>query len=209
MTPTPKQRALLMAEGGLSEGVIAGVLGIELADVQRLMVEADPDVELPGGGASLVRTTLTVLTDEQVKALPTTTVEVVPGTPPDKRYLPLWAVVVFRTQDWEYTNLDADATLTIDGFETLGGSHPDAVPVYDFLSGGFDPLVVTMAAQREVHNFDIGGAYRKGVNEVAEVSDLDTFPTLIGISNGSGNLTGGHADNTITVTVAYLLLADI
>lgn len=56
MTLTPKQRAILMAEGGLSEGVIAGVLGIELADVQRLMVEATPDVHLPGGGIPSLRT---------------------------------------------------------------------------------------------------------------------------------------------------------
>jgi hypothetical protein len=50
MSLTPKQRAHYMSETGMSEKAIAGVLGIELADVQRLMVEAEPDVELPGGG---------------------------------------------------------------------------------------------------------------------------------------------------------------
>jgi hypothetical protein len=46
---TPKQRAHYMSETGLSEKAIAGILGIDLADVQALMVEAEPDVELPGG----------------------------------------------------------------------------------------------------------------------------------------------------------------
>lgn len=49
-TLTPKQRALLMVEGGLSEGMIAGILGVDLADVERLMLEADPEVDLPGAG---------------------------------------------------------------------------------------------------------------------------------------------------------------
>lgn len=48
MSLTPKQRAIAMTEAGLSERAIAGILGITMADVQRLMVEANPVVELPG-----------------------------------------------------------------------------------------------------------------------------------------------------------------
>lgn len=51
-TLNSKQRAGMLTQGGLSEDVIAGILGIDLADVQRLMIEANPVVELPGIGAT-------------------------------------------------------------------------------------------------------------------------------------------------------------
>lgn len=47
---TPKERAILLSRHGRSNEEVAAILGVDLTDVQALMLQADPNVELPGGG---------------------------------------------------------------------------------------------------------------------------------------------------------------
>lgn len=51
--PTAKDRAIaLKREGGLSAAVIGAILGLSSGDVQSLLVDADPAVDLPAGGVT-------------------------------------------------------------------------------------------------------------------------------------------------------------
>lgn len=205
--PTLKERAILMSRGGLSNDVISGVLGISLDDVEALMVQANPDIELPGGDAVVLVET-TVLTDDEIKALPSVVVPVVPVVPDGTLFLPIWAVLVFSSEDHEYTNIDVDAILQIDKFAPMGGGHPHSTPPYDFLAGGFTPLTVVMGPAYDVEVFDLGAGNEFGYTAVGEVADIDEpNPTpVIYMSNGSGDLTGGNPTNTLTVTVVYTLV---
>lgn len=209
--PTPKQRATTLKRQGLDDSVIGAILGLSADDVRALLVEADPDVTLGGDqvGEQVVKLAQRVLTDAEIKALPTQSIEVGPAIPGDHIWVPIACVLVFFTLDAEYTNIDLnEAALTVDGFELLGPANPSFGydGLYDFLAGGFDPLVITMRPNFE--NGSVDGARVK--TQVQTIGDFDdenpgTFTPRISVSNGFlDDLTGGHPDNRLSVSISYM-----
>jgi len=134
---------------------------------------------------TLLRTTQTtvVLTDAQIKALPTTPVEIVAAPAAGLMIVPLAFSLVSSFGGGAYTNVDAGATMTPQ-FGSIAASA--AVDVSDLTATG-DDVVVPLDAK-------ITGT----------VAGLQATALDLACANAAlGNFTGGDAANTLTVTVVY------
>lgn len=94
MAPSPKQRAVTMKRSGFDDSLVGAVLGITAADVQSLIYDADPDVELPGAAVAVelpvFQTSVDVTYDEMV-TLPSARIELVEDPGRDRVIVPSWA----------------------------------------------------------------------------------------------------------------------
>jgi hypothetical protein len=172
-----------------------GVLGT--TEVGHSAGTAMTAVEIPLGAGGPVEQTIlsrtTTLTDAQIKALPGTSVEVVPAPGAGMIVVPLVALL-FLTRPTTYTNVDAgssvnlvwpgvgDATIYITGPSLLGSN-----PSFCALHGA---------------SFDNGGsqyafAFESVVNAALQID----------AGNGAlGDFTGGGAGNSLKVQVLYSVL---
>lgn len=164
-----------------------------------------PVITPTGGGSSgggILSATVT-LTDAQVKALPTTAVQVLAAQgagiltlAADALAFP--AVVELGATNVAYTNVDPTATWQFVNPQP-GGGWSISYLAHDALtygpSGGGTPVTTICA---EGTHSGTGAA----INEGGE-----NQPLMFQILNGAlGNLTGGNAANTCRITVYYMLL---
>jgi hypothetical protein len=146
----------------------------------------------------------TVLTNAQIKALPTTAVEILPAPGVGKCVFPLFAMLHMH---WaaDYTNIDASAEMLIkNGNQALLSSWSQTVAsaVSSLLAGGgpdgtwaWAVLIGNIASSV---TFGASGPYD---------SDIANLPLLISATNGgAGDFTGGNVANELEVTVQYLLV---
>lgn len=178
------------------------VYGRTSADENVPLCVDDDGKLVVSGGSSILRQATVTLTDAQIKALPTTGVDVVAAPGAGKILIPqfAWARVAWTA---DYTNIAAAAVLELrftggasffcvldNSVNTavgslLAGGGPDAV-------GGYFGLRTRPGAAA---NYGIAGLYD------ADVANLPL--TIVGNNDGSGAFTGGNGANTMTVTVAY------
>jgi hypothetical protein len=156
-----------------------------------------------GGGSQTVQTATVTLTDAQIKALPTTGIQVVAAPGANKMLLPVTGVWVLDPRGGAYTNLallftalyyDAAVTqnCTIQYSEAAQGAFADASGIH--VLAAFAP-----------NNAD-------SVQGVSWVSDNPGVavnkPLFVGADNsGNGNLTGGNAANSLKVTAYYITVS--
>jgi hypothetical protein len=158
-------------------------------------------------GVQTVYTRIKTLTDAQVKALPSTPIDIVPAPGAGKI---LWLQSFWMRMNWvaDYTNIAATSFLffKIGGVTTplslrqevnsgvsglLAGGGPDGVSA--FQAGSFKAAAAYNAA---------GFAASSGFYD----SDVMNLPiTLVGV-NTDGDFTGGDSGNSLIVTVNYSLL---
>jgi len=142
------------------------------------------------GGSSYLSSTVT-LTDAQIKALPTTPVELVaaPGVGKIISVLKTWYKL--DTSGGEYTNSDGNEILEI--------KSPNTDPEFQFLSFGTN-----------VSNPPNIVCERGSIWQLQELSedfvDVENKPLNISSANTAGNYTGGNAANTLKVTVYYVIV---
>ena len=151
----------------------------------------------------LIRTKIVTLTNAQIKALPTTGVEIVPA-PGDGKVLVLVGGVYCLTTTVAYTNIHANAILF------MGGSF-NFFEVSSYLpagSSGFLQATSNQWATVTPNNplRDMGGGVYVTQERWDSVSDIANTPYKLYAQNyGSGNFTGGDAGNSLKVTVRYMI----
>lgn len=144
-----------------------------------LVVDGNQDTSIAAleAFAALKIATVT-LTNAQIKALPTPpTIEILAAQGADVVTIPRVVVLAVDTTAGAYTNVSPDGAVMIAGASK---------PIDGFLNvAGVNQYLITPT-------FSGAGDYRNA-------------PYAIQIDNALlGNITGGHADNTLTVTIYYL-----
>lgn len=180
--------------------------------ITRGLIDLTTDVSgvLPAANGGVVLVDTTTLTNAQILALPTTPITLISAPSAGTRIKPIGAT--FRSDfaagytnidatyaacaiywlgdfsQWAQTGIvdDAAATLTrfTDIFGALGEETIDTIPYHDSFTNGW---VIPNA---------VGVSLSDGI-ALAVAMD----------NNGSGNLTGGNAANTLTITVYYVVQA--
>lgn len=148
---------------------------------------ADPVINA-SGGSSLVLSETVTLTDAQIKALPTTPIQIVAAPGANKYIKYAGAVLVLDVTSGVYTNLNTSAMNLL-----RTGQNPLTV---DF-SGAYleDDSNVWVYQDTSVNNDGIPVVLSELENLAIEISSQNT-----------GNLTGGNAANTLKVTVYYVVV---
>jgi hypothetical protein len=141
------------------------------------------------------------LTDAQIKALPTTSIDLVDAPGAGKMILPHAVRYVLNNEAGAYTNLDGTTCLLV---TKVGGLILNSV--YDENAEGnfgaaYKWFMICMLSQNV-----IGGAtYAYSVG----ATPTENEPLKLVLANGSpsiGDLTGGHADNSMKITVFYSIV---
>lgn len=162
----------------------------------------------PGGTDVLSKTV--VLTDAQIKALPSTSIEVVPAPGVGFYTVPIFCVIELKQQQF-YTNVtdNSQAQGASDIVVTWGDNWVNAfravpmrffsaffngnrVAFCDAFMGVSDPTVVADQLWAHVMSFPFNGAGDRVENNALKVS-----------ADNTGNFTGGDPANTMAVTVWY------
>lgn len=154
--------------------------------------------------AGLVRRAKTTLDDSEIKNLASNPVQVAPFTQPGEVFVPIYAALVFRNEDAEYLGLEDESSLFVDGFASIGPQNTSFASVYDFLSGGFTPLVLRMPPDYSDY-IDPTDPNQPGKTKIKSVYDVNSIyaPTLTLNNPGTNPLTGGHVNNRLDVIVIY------
>jgi len=153
-----------------------------------------------------VLTKTVTLTDAQIKALPTTSVDIVPAPSAGRMLVPFAAAFITNFDAAGYTNVDPGAWVYLQ----WGSDWASHGPSHDFASvkdangsiltfGGqqFFPVVLGTANDGNGSNFPPGDVASKFAGK----------PISAYVINGVlGNLTGGDPANTLTVTVLYAVV---
>lgn len=172
---------------------------------------------LPAGELWTVRR---LLTDAEVKALPTTPAEVLPAPGPGRVWNVLSAIVMVNSTAGAYTNIDAAAYLSLDvlGTDYIGNDATFGIAEVDSLFGAAGHQLVTFRGQyaSEVNG---GGspqpdlptiqAQQWGLRPlvIADYSDKDNAAVSLTLDNGtSGDLTGGNAANGLLVQTLAVIV---
>ena len=167
-----------------------------------------PDAATSGTDSGGVTVTTATLTDAQIKALPTTPVEIV-AAPGEGNVI--WPIFAAARLNWtaDYTNIDAAATMAL----ALGASDistPLTEEGFNFISnflagGGYTHAIFTLAQQ-------VGGAGNPFVVANAGFYDEDivNLPLNLRMTNPavSQPLTAGDPANSLKLTVAYFVVAN-
>lgn len=132
------------------------------------------------------------LTNAQIKAYPTTPVEIVPDPEPDERYIVFGALMQFRFTGGDYGNID-----TVDGDLTLatvaGDGYGPRIAGADlagvFTNASRDWLLPPDYNRQDSANYAGEGIYLRGYSGLGNLEDGE-----------NGDTTG----NTLTVTVFFL-----
>lgn len=139
------------------------------------------------------------LTDAQVKALPTTGIEIIPAPGAGKQVIVVGGGY-FSKLTSGYTNISANSTIFLDtngqhNSTVIGDDAADSVTgVTTFLASGehFVPIGA---------NHAIGTAF--GITLGKAATTQANKAVNIKASNSGGNFTGGNAANKVAITVYY------
>lgn len=146
----------------------------------------------------------TILTDAQIKALPTTFIEVVPAAGEGKMVLLHNALIRSNQTAGVYTNVDTNTNMFIAFSDEAGGWQDHASNPFIFLSASSDRFAIlsspisayTIAPNSDIMPPYIAQSFTNSFNNVGLVLVIDN----------AGDLTGGNAANTLEVTVFYSIV---
>lgn len=162
--------------------------------------------QLEEGVVSVLSKTVT-LTDAQIKALPTTAVQIVAAPGVGKMIIVLAAHLTCSFVTGAYTNIDADGSVILidaeTNYEFTGGFSNNVAESFSFVTDIFGqtfsrlvempPKLVTVAL-----NFPSPPSYELLENIENQAMRIRAF--------NSGNFTGGDPANTLKVTVLYTVV---
>lgn len=148
---------------------------------------------------------MVTLTDAQIKALPSTPIEIVPAAGAEKAIIVINATTIIDRDAGFYTNLDAD------GYLAIGTDAVDLMfPAFNEQgsSSGLEAFIGSNNETRQIAVLSCASQFTApGWGIVANPiprSSLNNKAVVIKANNGSsGNLTGGNSANSLRVSVAY------
>lgn len=173
---------------------------------------ADGGTGVSDGAA--IRMVTVILTDAQIKALPTTPIELVAAPGANMKVKPIGLTLRSNTTAGAYTNIDAsyaDLHLDINGHYASYGPVDDSTstPVLTGVSN------ILGAAGSVVYDGVVPSLSATSVAGTSLYVQPDAFPGPATVlnqpldlkmeNNGSGNLTGGNAANTLKVVLYYVI----
>lgn len=195
--------------GGIVEAVSPGTAG-------GVLTSNGAGVAPTFSGVVLARSIVT-LSDAQIKALPTTGIQVVAAQGSGFRAKVLSVSVYLNTAAGAYTNVDATYSaiaLSASGFGLTNGIVNDsaAAPALSQMSNFLGVAAAQTAdlGVPAVYATDDPGSLEwvlsgDSANGATATSSFDNVAVLIGAdNNGSGDFTGGNAANTMKVVVYYV-----
>ncbi len=159
---------------------------------------------------------IVALTNAQVKALPTTPITLIAAPGSGNRLRPLAVSYSFATGSGAYTNIDATYA---DLHLMLGTDYVGYGPVDDASTIPPLTLVTSVLGTAATRIFDQGMPPQQGTPVAGSAGYVQTIAfynrnqqenaaLMIAMdNNGTGNLTGGNAANTLTVTIYYAIEA--
>lgn len=158
-------------------------------------------------GGLLHQATVT-LTNDQIKALPTTGIQIVAAPGANKMIIPAVGIHVLNAPV-AYTNVNADAALHLEYTSGLLASNIGAAGDGIYLdAASATPLFGTFTTRLE-DGYPVastigdvtGNGLSSAVNNALRIKASNPYPT-----NVAGNFTGGNAANTLWVSVTYYVL---
>lgn len=154
----------------------------------------------PGGNGGEVLSKKIVLNDDQIKSLPTVSVEIIPAVSNGKIILPIAFAAKLDATAGQYTNLDAGTTVLIIGWDNgAGGTLVDAMAYirYSFVETlNIDWSFGSLIGRTDANIYDALQAFETGEQNIEAKS-------LVIAAYNAGNFTGGNAANSLTLTVYY------
>jgi hypothetical protein len=159
--------------------------------------------QVPGGGPggdSVVLSATIPLTDDQIKALPSAAVEIVPAGGPNTQIFPVAVFLRLNSAGGGYTNLSSHPIRFKHGGDLSWGSR-----VPDYFMGDQGPAQMAYVSASTVYN---AGAFtvETDVYEGGDATDNIDEPLVIYGSSGGGDFTGGDPANSMTVTALYTVI---
>ena len=154
------------------------------------------------GGDSLVLSATVELTDAQIKALPTTGIEIVAAQGSGKIIVPVSCTIVTNIVTDGYDNQSADIKV---GIPIAGSNTLNSGSWVVFDADGYG--VFGSQGEKYYFNLQIGQNLDDGQTQPSDFgSNADNVALKIKVTNALGNLTGGNAANTLKVTVYYTVV---
>jgi hypothetical protein len=177
-------------------------------DAPVITLSSTPSVVAAGTLAQMLSVQGT-LTDAQIKALPTTPITLVAAPGAGMMLYPVMAFIDVKTTSGAYTNISDGAALTIE----IGG-YGNGQTIADDASLGLSALtdLIGVASRRFQ---PLGPAYEDilaaygTLTYSAPTASVENGAAALRMYNTGGNLTGGHASNSMRVTLLYLVQATI
>lgn len=176
-----------------------------------------------GGSAIAVDTTLAVirlarvvLTNAQIKALPTTPIELVPAQGANTIIRPLHIFGLLNSLAGAYTNISSPTGADLTCF--IGSTSLGAFLFNDTSPSIVTPFVAPITTFSDTFGvaqqtrFSLGEGLYQDYNTTWGIvnyqgniaAEINQHLTVL-ISNGLGNLTGGNVSNTLAMTVLYMV----
>lgn len=153
-----------------------------------------------GSGSSILHQATVTLTDAQIKALPTTAVELIAAPGSGLVVIPIFVSVAFHLEE-AYTAVGASLSVLYDGISNYPTNVMETETTLQ-ATGDFQGLVLAPYLNARTAG-DFSGLV------TSSPLGADTINTALVIAddyNGASDYTDGDEANTLTVTVAYVVL---
>lgn len=146
----------------------------------------------------MIQSTPIILTDSQIKNLASAPIEIIPAQGTGKMILVLGGVAVWDVSAGFYTNIHADAAAYLQ-YESGSGMASSLFKIQDGTTNKVSRILPYALVADGAWDGSLFG-------ETDYYSNVSNKNVEIYFDNPLGEVQGGHADNTLTVTAYYVVV---
>lgn len=198
--PTQEIAITEVVDGDINSSILyLGVLYYASETASELIAAANA-----GGGTVSIPATTVLLSNDQIKALPTTPVEIIPAPGANKIIIPLSCVAILKVPGGVYYTNNTDAawylklTQQVSNVAVVQQALGGAVATSQIVNFSF-PLLSVGAGE-----FD--GVVVSNYDATENENDLNVPLLLYGNYLGGSDYTGGNAANTLKMVIYYIIV---